>query len=116
MMWKRLFPSARTKTLRRVARRVRPGVEALESRTLLATSFLGVGAGDATSSGAILWTRAQDSSSSADVGLMAQVSADPTFPTGLATFAGTTAPTSVSRGVVRCPRARREPGRADRRG
>src|SRR5262249_18277639 len=51
-------------------------------------SFLGVGAGDATSSGAILWTRAQDVSSSAGVGLLAQVSTDPTFAPGLATFAG----------------------------
>src|SRR5262245_44804376 len=55
-------------------------------------SFLGVGAGDATSSDAILWTRAQDVSSSAGVALMAQVSTDPTFATGLATFAGVTDP------------------------
>src|SRR5262249_49265113 len=43
-------------------------------------SFLGVGAGDATDTDAILWTRAQDVSSSAGVGLMAQVSTDPTSP------------------------------------
>src|SRR5262245_13842745 len=55
-------------------------------------SFLGVGAGDASSSDAILWTRAQDVSSSAGVGLMAQVSTDPSFATGLATFAGVTDP------------------------
>jgi phosphodiesterase/alkaline phosphatase D-like protein len=55
-------------------------------------SFLGVGAGDATSTDAILWTRAQDVSSSAGVALMAQVSNDPTFATGLATFAGVTDP------------------------
>ncbi|HND52697.1 MAG TPA: alkaline phosphatase D family protein, partial [Pirellulaceae bacterium] len=55
-------------------------------------SFLGVGAGDATSDSAVLWTRAQDISSSAGVGVIAQVSADSTFATGLATFAGTTDP------------------------
>src|SRR5215510_6775885 len=92
MMWNRLFRSARPQTVRRVARRVQLSVEALESRMVPTASFLGVGAGDATSSDAILWTRAQDSSSSAGVGLMAQVSADPTFATGLATFAGTTDP------------------------
>src|SRR5262249_27688137 len=57
-----------------------------------AVSFLGVGAGDATATDAILWTRAQDVSSSAGVGLMAEVSTDPTFATGLATFAGVTDP------------------------
>jgi len=92
MSWKRLFQTARTKTVRRVVRRTRLGVEALEARNLLATSFLGVGAGDATSSDAILWTRAKDSASTAGVGLMAQVSTDPTFATGLATFAGVTDP------------------------
>jgi phosphodiesterase/alkaline phosphatase D-like protein len=92
MMWKRLFQSARRKTLQRAARRVRLRFETLECRNLPSVSFLGVGAGDATSSDAILWTRAQDSSSLAGVGLMAQVSADPTFATGLATFAGTTDP------------------------
>jgi phosphodiesterase/alkaline phosphatase D-like protein len=89
MMWNPLFRSARPKAARRVVRRVLLGVELLESRALLAASFLAVGAGDATSNDAIIWTRAQDSSGSG-VGLMAQVSADPTFMTGLATFAGTT--------------------------
>src|SRR5262249_41997389 len=46
----------------------------------------------ATSHDAILWTRAQDVSSSAGVALIAQVSTDPTFATGLATFADTTNP------------------------
>src|SRR5262249_48291017 len=55
-------------------------------------SFLAVGAGDASSTDAILWTRAQDVSTSQGVALMAQVSTDPTFATGLATFLGTTAP------------------------
>src|SRR5262245_23488965 len=55
-------------------------------------SFLGVGAGDATSSDAILWTRARDITRATGVGLMAQVSTDPTFDTGLAAFAGVTDP------------------------
>lgn len=57
-----------------------------------AVSFLAVGAGDASSTDAILWTRAQDITRSTGVGLMAQVSTDPTFATGLATFAGVTDP------------------------
>jgi len=55
-------------------------------------SFLAVGAGDATSTDAILWTRARDITRSTGVGLMAQVSTDATFATGLATFAGVTDP------------------------
>jgi phosphodiesterase/alkaline phosphatase D-like protein len=93
MMWKDLFQAARARRASHVARRARLGVEALEPREVLTAKFLAVGAGDATSSDAILWTRAQDDSSSAGVGLMAQVSIDPTFATGLATFAGVTDPT-----------------------
>src|SRR5262249_33882987 len=53
-------------------------------------TFLAVGAGDATGTDAILWTRAQDITRGATgIGLIAQVSTDPTFATGLATFAGT---------------------------
>jgi phosphodiesterase/alkaline phosphatase D-like protein len=91
-MWQPLFHFARTKSARRRVQRVRLELDRLESRRLPATTFLGVGAGDATSSDAILWTRAQDSSSSLGVGLIAQVTTDPTFATGLATFAGTTDP------------------------
>jgi len=54
--------------------------------------FLAVGAGDATGTDAILWTRARDITRATGVGLFAQVSTDPTFATGLATFAGTTDP------------------------
>ncbi len=57
-----------------------------------AVSFLGVGAGDATSNDVVLWTRAQDSTSLAGVALTAQVSTDPAFATGVATFTGTTDP------------------------
>jgi 3-phytase/alkaline phosphatase D len=55
-------------------------------------SFLAVGAGDASSSDFILWTRAKDSATATGVALMAQVSTDETFATGLATFAGITDP------------------------
>src|SRR5262249_28295344 len=92
LMWRRLFQSARAKTRRHRAQRTRLALEGLEARQVPTATFLAVGAGDATSSDAILWTRAQDDPSSAGVGLMAQVSADPTFATGLAPFAGTTDP------------------------
>jgi phosphodiesterase/alkaline phosphatase D-like protein len=82
------FQSARATT----RRRARLDLERLEQREVPAATFLAVGAGDATSSDVILWTRAQDSSSSAGVGLIAEVTTDPTFATGLATFAGTTDP------------------------
>jgi 3-phytase/alkaline phosphatase D len=55
-------------------------------------SFLGVGAGDVSSNDAILWTRAQDVSSSAGVSLQAQVSTSPNFSTGLRTYACVTDP------------------------
>src|SRR5262249_9487358 len=51
-------------------------------------SFLAVGAGDASSSDAILWTRAQDPASATGVALVAQVSRDPTFASGVLTFPG----------------------------
>src|SRR5262245_38984000 len=57
-----------------------------------AVSFLAVGAGDATTSDAILWTRAQNSSSTAGVSVIAQVSTDSTFATGVASFSGTSDP------------------------
>jgi phosphodiesterase/alkaline phosphatase D-like protein len=86
MNWKQLFrfPAQRSAT----KRPIRLSLEILEERLTPSVSFLGVGAGDASSNDAILWTRAQDSSSSTGVGLMAQASTDPTFATGLATFAG----------------------------
>jgi 3-phytase/alkaline phosphatase D len=66
------------------ARRVPPGVELLEDRTAPAVSFLGVGAGDASSSDAILWTRTQDATGAGlSATLTAQVSTDPAFGTFL---------------------------------
>lgn len=55
-------------------------------------SFLAVGAGNTTSSDAVLWTRAQDFTRTTGVALLAQVSVDSTFASGLATFAGLTDP------------------------
>src|SRR6516162_9486227 len=46
-----------------------------------AVDFLAVGAGDATTDGAVLWTRAQQSGNPAGLGLIAQVSTDPAFST-----------------------------------
>src|SRR5262245_10806870 len=82
-----------TKSARPVRRpRPRLTVERLEDRFAPAVSFLAVGAGDASSSDAILWTRAQNSNTAAGVGVMAQVSTDQTFASGLAKFAGITDP------------------------
>jgi hypothetical protein len=75
-----------------MAYRARLAVERLEDRLTPSVSFLGVGAGDASSSDAILWTRAKDSATATGVALMAQVSTDQSFATGLATFAGITDP------------------------
>src|SRR5882762_6995404 len=55
-------------------------------------SFLGVAAGDATSSDAVLWTRALDTNAPAATALTAQVTADPTFGTGVLTFSVSTDP------------------------
>src|SRR5215471_9442140 len=64
----------------------------LPGTAVAAVSFLAVGAGDATTSDAILWTRAQNSSSTAGVSVTAQVSTDSTFATGVASFSGTSDP------------------------
>jgi phosphodiesterase/alkaline phosphatase D-like protein len=55
-------------------------------------SYNAVAAGDATSSDAILWTRALDSTSPAATSLTAQVSTDPNFGTVAATLNGSTDP------------------------
>src|SRR5262249_30900096 len=75
------------------------GVQPLNTYDAAATSlsssfgpYLAVGAGDASSTDAILWTRIQNPTGTAGVGLIAQVSTDPTFATGLAGFAGVTDP------------------------
>src|SRR5262249_41756099 len=89
-----LRQSFQSKSIRPRQRRPRPvklALEELESRLTPSTSFLGVAAGDATSSDVILWTRAQDPSTAAGVALIAQVSTDQTFASGIA-FTGTTDP------------------------
>jgi phosphodiesterase/alkaline phosphatase D-like protein len=75
----------------RVERAARSLVESLECRRLMSTTFLAVAAGDATSNDAILWTRAQDSASTAGVPLTALVSTDPNFGAGVF-YTGTTDP------------------------
>jgi hypothetical protein len=77
---------------RALPHRARPACEQLEERLAPAVSFLGVAAGDATSSDAILWTRAQDSASTAGVKVTALVSTDPALGSGLF-YKGTTDPT-----------------------
>jgi phosphodiesterase/alkaline phosphatase D-like protein len=76
-------------------------LEELESRLNPSVSFLGVAAGDATSSDAILWTRTQDSAAVANpttgyvpgiaVSLHALVSTDPALGSGVF-YSGTTDP------------------------
>jgi phosphodiesterase/alkaline phosphatase D-like protein len=67
-------------------------LETLEDRLTPTTSFLAVAAGDATSTDAILWTRAQDSATTAGVPLKALVSTDPGLSSGFF-YSGTTDPT-----------------------
>jgi phosphodiesterase/alkaline phosphatase D-like protein len=83
----KLFGRSRTKQIRRLPLRL----EKLEDRLTPTTSFLAVGAGDSTSSDAILWTRAQDSASTAGVSLKALVSTDPSLNSGFF-YPGTTDP------------------------
>src|SRR5215469_5721173 len=59
-----------------------------ERSAAASVSFLAVGAGDATTSAATLWTRVQDSSTASGVSVTAQVSTDLTLATGVASFPG----------------------------
>jgi phosphodiesterase/alkaline phosphatase D-like protein len=91
--------SARQRSRRRKG--LRPLLEILEDRLNPSTSFLGVAAGDATSSDAILWTRTQHSAAAPNpvtgyvpgisVSLDALVSTDPALSSGFF-YSGTTAP------------------------
>src|SRR5262249_27988602 len=67
-------------------------VEALEERCLPSVQYTAVAAGDPTSNDAILWTRAQDSSTTQGVSLTALVSTDQNFGSGVF-YTGTTDPT-----------------------
>ncbi len=55
-----------------------------------AVEFLGVAAGDASSTNVTLWTRAVDPSAPAITILTIQLTTDPTFATGITTLSGTT--------------------------
>jgi phosphodiesterase/alkaline phosphatase D-like protein len=68
-----------------------PTLEELEARLVPKVSFLAVAAGDATSTDAILWTRAQDSTTTAGVPVKALVSTDPGLSSG-SSYAGVTDP------------------------
>ena len=57
------------------------GVAAVVQSALAANSFLGVAAGDASSTDVVLWTRCVDTNAPATVSLTAQVSTDPAFGT-----------------------------------
>jgi phosphodiesterase/alkaline phosphatase D-like protein len=84
--------AAGAKKRRSLPHRARPACEPLEERLAPAVSFLGVAAGDATSSDVILWTRAQDSATTAGVSVKALVSTDPGISSGFF-YSGTTDPT-----------------------
>ena len=101
---RRLQPKTHGKTIRTRHRHPRPVqllLEELESRLNPSTTFLGVAAGDATSSDAILWTRTQDSAAVRNpttgyvpgiaVSLDALVSTDPALSSGFF-YSGTTDP------------------------
>src|SRR5215471_15190598 len=85
-----MFGSSPTKRFPKHSR-LRLSLELLEDRLTPSVSFLGVAAGDATSSDAILWTRAQDPATTRGVHLTALVSTDPNLGSG-AFFTGTTDP------------------------
>ena len=84
----RFFPSSGLRTLALGSAALACPLLAAEA----AVSFLGVAAGDATSTGVTVWTRATDSVSTAGVPVTVQVSTDPQFAT-FSSLSGTTDPT-----------------------
>ena len=68
------------------------GVFGLMTSARAAVGFLGIAAGDASSSEATLWTRAVDAGAPAMVGLTAQVSADAGFGSGVLSYTVATDP------------------------
>src|SRR5262249_56098759 len=68
-------------------------LEELEGRALLSTVFTAVAAGDPTSDGAILWTRALDPAAPGPLQLTAEISIDSSFGAVVPTFNGITHPT-----------------------
>src|SRR5262249_46008294 len=83
-------PRANTARPRPAKRRL--VLEELEGRALLSTVFTAVAAGDPTSDGAILWTRALDPAAPGPLPLIAEVSTDPSFGAAVHTFSGMTDP------------------------
>jgi phosphodiesterase/alkaline phosphatase D-like protein len=67
-------------------------LEELEGRELLSTVFTAVAAGDPSSDGAILWTRALDPAAPGPLPLTAEISIDPSFAAVVHTFSGMTDP------------------------
>jgi alkaline phosphatase D len=73
--------------------RLVPALEILEPRLILsALQYTAVAAGDPTSDGAILWTRALDSQQPQSLDLLAEVSTDPSFGVINAFYLGRTDP------------------------
>jgi alkaline phosphatase D len=54
-------------------------------------TFLGVAAGDATTSDVVVWTRAKDEANPQPTAINVQISQDPTFVTGVTTLPAGTA-------------------------
>jgi acid phosphatase len=67
---------------------------ALAAQVHAGLSFLGVAAGDASSTNAVLWTRAVDTNAPAETALTAQVSTDFTFGSGVTAFSLATVATN----------------------
>src|SRR5262249_25511121 len=88
----RLWKRARANTARSRPAKRRLVLEELEGRALLSTVFTAVAAGDATSDGAILWTRALDPAAPRPLQLTAEISIDPSFGAVVHTFSGMTDP------------------------
>ncbi len=62
----------------------------LAAAAAASATYYGVAAGDMTATDVILWTRATDAAGTAPVALIAQVSTDPNFATGVTTISGST--------------------------
>lgn len=88
----RLRKRARADTARPRPAKRQLVLEELEGRALLSTVFTAVAAGDPTSDGAILWTRALDPAVPGPLQLTAEISTDQSFGAVAHTFSGMTDP------------------------
>ena len=66
------------------------GLALVTASAQAALTFLGVAAGDVTSTDAIVWTRAVDAAAPANTTLTIEITTDATFASGIATVNGTT--------------------------